>query len=127
MEIPPVSSVKTADTERGDGIPCSRLLGIMEVILVIFLTFCLIGLGIFLGVWVLSGLGREIHFRLVATLRELDMNWKLGLLLLIPLFFRPVFKFLWNLRKGPLGTESGDPLPASAEQRQGYPQNTHQV
>jgi hypothetical protein len=36
----------------------------------------------------------------------MNKAWKVCLVILVPLFFRPIFKFLFFLREGPLGTKT---------------------
>lgn len=82
----------------------------IEVWVICFLASVVFHLSVFLIFWIVSGCGSAIHDRLVQTIKGMNTGWKMSLLVLIPLFFRPIFKFLFYLRKGPLGTESK--LPA---------------
>lgn len=98
-----------------------RYLKWVEVVFVFFLAVFVIGVGLYLCVWVIWGSKECVHSRLVTTLRQIDKGWKIALMAIPVLFFRPIFKFLINLRKGPFDTESG--LPASAGGDQEYPRN----
>jgi hypothetical protein len=62
--------------------------------------------------WVVFGADAQtrldaVHVRLVEVLKQGHENWKVGLLLLIPLFYRPVRMFLllveeaWGVKTGP--------------------------
>jgi hypothetical protein len=66
--------------------------------------------------WIIyGGRSEDTHARFVIAVAELDERWKVGLLLLLPLFYRPIRKFLllleqaWGLKTGPRaprGTET---------------------
>jgi hypothetical protein len=87
-----------------------RLLCFFELITVAgSLLFILLAIGIFL-LWILFGRCSEIYSRLTAVVSVLNDNWKVCLLVLVPLFFRPLRKFLINLKEGPLGMKSGKQL-----------------
>lgn len=82
----------------------------VELTLVCCIGVLVLGLAVYLGLfWIPCACFPEVHTRLVETVRGLNVGWKVGLLVLIPLFFRPVFKFLFYLRKGPFGSESHSP------------------
>lgn len=83
-----------------------RFLEYVEFWLVILIAVFLVGLAAYLTIWVLVGCGCRIHSRLVETLRGMNTGWKVCLLILVPLFFRPVYKFMHYLREGPFRTKS---------------------
>jgi hypothetical protein len=78
----------------------------VELILVLCIAAFIVGLAIYLSFWIICGFAPEIHARLIATIKGVNTGWKVALLILIPLFFRPVFKFVFYMRKGPFGSES---------------------
>jgi hypothetical protein len=102
-----------------------RALKACEAILVICLTATLLGLIVFETGWILSRCPQE---RIKSTLTMLNENWKVGLLLLVPLFYRTVRMFLERVRKflgmerdpeqvvtqtNPERTKSGQPNPSA--------------
>jgi len=69
-----------------------------------------IALGIFLFIafeisWVICPISTNMQSRIEAVLKALNANWKVGLLVLIPLFYRTVRTFLELVQKGPGGLE----------------------
>lgn len=85
-----------------------------------FCLICLIAvfvgaLTMFLVFWVVFGCGEQIHARIVHTIKGMNEAWKICLLILVPLFFRPIFKFLYYLREGPLGTKTELPSTSSSK------------
>lgn len=115
---PTLSGAQSKKGDDPDGMYFFRHLCWVEGLTVWALAICIVGLCAHFAIWVVSGKQNFIHARLVATLGQVDKGWKIALLVMIPLFFRPIYKFLINLRKGPLGTESG--LPSSPIKSQGY-------
>src|SRR6266487_4646834 len=69
--------------------------------------------------WISFGLWPEVHERFVCTIRQANAAWKLGLVLLLPLFFRPVFKFLIFLREV-RGLKSGLEPKEKPKEEAGY-------
>src|SRR5438034_2245564 len=86
----------------------------VEFALVVLIGVCVAVLAIYSAVWIVFGCGEEIHSRVVRVVKGINDNWRVDLLVLVPLFFRPLFKFLFFLRKGPWGIESGE-LPQKEE------------
>ena len=84
-----------------------RWLQYVEFALVVLIGTCVATLAVYTVVWIVCGCGEQIHSRVVGVVTAINNNWRVDLLVLIPLFFRPIFKFLFFLRKGPWGTESG--------------------
>jgi hypothetical protein len=82
-----------------------RTLKVCEVLLVLFLTVALLGFIAYQVVWISTQCPQE---RTKSTLIMLNENWKVGLLLLVPLFYRTVRMFLERVRKF-LGMETRDP------------------
>ena len=68
------------------------LLGVLELLIVFAVTF-LIGYVLFCLLW------GQNPARLVALIGTINENWKAALILLIPLFYRPVRIFLDNLEE----------------------------
>jgi hypothetical protein len=103
----PADPIRTRQAEHGEEWPKRfRYLEYVEFWLVILLAAFLVGLAAYLTVWVLFGCGSRIHSRLVETIRGMNTGWKVCLLILVPLFFRPVYKFMHYLREGPFRTTS---------------------
>lgn len=71
---------------------------------------------LFIGVWVLFGSGDAQKARLGKAINSINLNWKIGLLLLIPLFFRTIRTILERMEKGPLGTEFPRLKPTPSQQ-----------
>jgi len=76
-----------------------------------FLIVFLIGLGIILIMVcfiasTIFGFWGQQYKNILQGIPELESHWKMGLLILIPLFFRPIFKFLMNLKEGPFGSKT---------------------
>jgi hypothetical protein len=92
----------------------------VEFWLVCFIAFFLVALTLYLAVWIFFGCGPQIHDRLVQTIKGVNTAWKIALLILIPLFFRPVFKFLFYLKQGPLGTARDELKPSPEVKRDAY-------
>ncbi len=92
----------------------------MEFVLVVAIALFLLVLAVFLGAWVIWGCGDAIHSRLIQTIKGINTGWRVSLLLLIPLFFRPIYKFLWGLHEGPLGMKSGLQARPSEKPVEGY-------
>jgi hypothetical protein len=99
---------------------------LLELILVLFLAFCLVAVTLFLSFWAITGYGCEIHARVVQIIRGMNTGWKVCLLILVPLFFRPIFKFMFYLREGPFSTRAelpSQPVQPSADYQSGVPQS----
>jgi hypothetical protein len=74
----------------------------------------LIGIGavcgaLYLPLWVFFGLFPSVHGRFMETIHAVHSGWRVILILLVPLFFRPLFKFLIHLKEGPFNTRSEIP------------------
>src|ERR1039458_2091239 len=71
----------------------------------------------FEGIWILFGLPAPVTYtsamnaqdRLQRVVVSLNANWKLGLMLLIPLFYRTIRAILERMEEGPLGTKFPKP------------------
>ena len=73
---------------------------------------------LYLCIWIVAGhwFGNGCHARLVETIRLINDNWKAGALILVVLFFRPVRRFLMNVKKaGPLDTSQPAEPPSSGQ------------
>lgn len=88
-----------------------RALKACEALIVISLTVVLLGFVVYQIVWIIAGCPQE---RINSTFKMLNDNWKVGLLLLVPLFYRTVRMFLERVRKF-LGMETRDPEQESVE------------
>jgi hypothetical protein len=95
------------------------LLEWVELLLVLLLGVLLTALAGFLVFWVVTGCGGDIHARLVQVVKGMNTGWKVCLLILVPLFFRPVYKFMHYLREGPFRTKS-TPLTAPESKSDDY-------
>jgi hypothetical protein len=81
-----------------------RALKACEAFTVILLTVTLLGFICYQAAWV----AWSPQERIKSTLTMLNENWKVGLLLLVPLFYRTVRMFLQRVRKF-LGMETREP------------------
>jgi hypothetical protein len=82
-----------------------RTLKACEALLVIFLTAALLGFIAYQITWIVASCPEE---RIKSTFTMLNENWKVGLLLLVPLFYRTIRMFLERVRKF-LGMETREP------------------
>ena len=87
-----------------------HVLSYIEFGFVVLVAICIVFLAIHLACWVCFGWFDEVHKRVILVIKGIDTYWRADLMIIIPLFFRPIFKFLIHLREGPLGTKSGEPL-----------------
>ncbi|MGD1090292.1 MAG: hypothetical protein ABR955_16435, partial [Verrucomicrobiota bacterium] len=55
--------------------------------------------------WIVFGAGGYQNQRMTTVLTGLNVNWKLGFLLLIPLFYRTIGEVLERIEEGPGGTK----------------------
>ncbi len=82
-----------------------------------FLIVASIGVAIFLilGLAISSILGIfiEQYNNIIEEISQLEGHWKTGLIIMIPLFFLPIFKFLMNLKEGPGGLSTGSKMRAT--------------
>jgi high-affinity Fe2+/Pb2+ permease len=69
------------------------LLSVLEVLIVLAIA-CLVGFTVFCF---LSGSAQQARFTVL--METVDKNWKAALVLLIPLFYRPMRAFLENLEE----------------------------
>ena len=85
----------------------------------------LIGLGIIFAilcliVWAFSGCFQDIHDKLLPTKTDINDHWRVGLAILIPLFFRPIRTFLEKMKKfGPADTLQDTVKSEKSEQGKG--------
>jgi hypothetical protein len=86
--------------------PAFRHLWRLELTIVWAIGLATMFLSVYAALYALFGICPQVHERIAEVVKGVNSAWKLGLLLLIPLFFRPVFKFLIQLREGPFGTKS---------------------
>ena len=87
----------------------------LEVFMVFAVAIGSLIISTYLLIWILSGWHEDWHQRLARTVRGINNNWRIDLLILVPLLFRPIRRFLVNLREGPFGTKSGHPLGGSLD------------
>jgi hypothetical protein len=78
-----------------------KMLEFSSVLVVTFLLWLTVGL---LIIWVLFGVGFYQKGRMDGVLIHLNANWKLGLLLMVPLFYRTVRDVLERIEHGPWQT-----------------------
>lgn len=94
----------------------NSLFGWIEFFIVFF-----IGLGIILimicSIASAFGFWGNQYQNIITVVANLEGHWKAGLLIFIPLFFRPIFKFLMNLKEGPWGSRTE--LPSQKRHEQG--------
>ncbi|MBV9779308.1 MAG: hypothetical protein JOY62_04975 [Acidobacteriaceae bacterium] len=81
----------------------------VELISVSIVALSLWFAAIFSFVWILFGTGGDQQTRLARVIKGMNVNWKIGLLLLIPLFYRTVREILERMEEGPLGTKFPNP------------------
>jgi hypothetical protein len=104
-----VVSAPTRPREKPEMPEFFRHLCIVECAIVWLLGTAFLGLSIHMIGWICFGWGEEIHARIVETIRGMNEGWKVCLIILVPLFFRPIYKFLIHLKEGPFGTKSEKP------------------
>jgi hypothetical protein len=76
----------------------------MELVSVVLVFLSMVFAAGFTVLWVACGIGDGQKSRLVEAVHEINLNWKMGLFLLIPLFYRTIREILERVGKGPLGT-----------------------
>ena len=113
-----VPDVEKKELEQ-DNLEQNRWLRWIEFSLALFLGLAVLFVIIHLGFWIFFGFGGFVHERVISIVHGINNNWKVSIVVLIPLFYRPIRKFLVNLRKGPLGMESGIQT-TPAEQKKNY-------
>jgi len=80
---------------------------VAELVLVLALALFLSILAILTLFWILWTKHLYIEQeRLTVVLKTLSDNWKAVLILLVPLFYRTIRKFIARIKKGPLGVEA---------------------
>ena len=96
---------KTFTERLEDG--SDRYLTLAELFLVIVLTGTIAILALLTLAWIVRVLSLdEQQRRLTLVLRTLSENWKACLLLLVPLFYRTIRKFIARITKLPGGVEA---------------------
>ena len=118
-----------ADPERD--IPPSpglldRILSFFEGVTAIIVTIPICFSILFVIYWIVVGADEKttvngIHDRLVQAFSEAHKNWKAGLLLLIPLFYRPARMFLLLVEEA-WGVKTGPRTPGQRETRPNPPE-----
>ncbi len=82
-----------------------RILRWVEFLVVVVVVVAVCSVLGYLAYWIIVGPDqdpRQQRLQIVAKL--VNENWKVGLLLLVPLFYRPVRVFLEEIQEGPFGT-----------------------
>ena len=108
----------------------SRLEGLLKsveaisVILIALALWCAVGL---VAAWAIFGIGDAQRGRLGRAIGALNVNWKIGLLVLIPLFYRTIREILERLEEGPLGTKFKPKLKTQKTQTDGQQQEDEAV
>jgi hypothetical protein len=118
-EKPPISPIREEEDAILGMPPAFRYLFYVELIFVGLIAIVSIAAILYSIIWVICGLWPEVHERLVSDLKQANAAWKVGLLLLVPLFFRPVFKFLIFLREV-RGMKSGLEPKEKPKEEAGY-------
>jgi hypothetical protein len=73
----------------------------------------------FTAFWVAFGTGEVQEGRLSKAVNGVNANWKTGLLLLIPLFYRTTREILERMEEGPFGSKFPKPkTPTAAPQEE---------
>jgi hypothetical protein len=76
------------------------VLSILEPAIIVGITL----LAIYASCWLMFGNENSAqHIRMIRMVVLLNENWKVGLILLLLLFYRPIRIFLEQLEQGPLG------------------------
>jgi hypothetical protein len=65
-----------------------------EVAMVLLIALIVIAATCYQTFWIVAGDATERQYRLANSLKMLNENWKVGLILLIPLFYRTIRTFL---------------------------------
>jgi hypothetical protein len=105
-------------------------LTVAELFVVLALAISITVLAILTLIWIVKTPCLQVQQdRLITVLKTLSDNWKAVLILLVPLFYRTIRKFIARIRKGPLGMEAdpeeevakldapaAEPNPAQEEQ-----------
>jgi hypothetical protein len=91
-----------------------RVLECLEVVTVFALAFGILAATVYEFTWVLTGDPTSRQMRVASILRGLNENWKAGLLLLIPLFYRTVRRFLEQTEEA-FGMKRKRPLPGESQ------------
>jgi regulator of protease activity HflC (stomatin/prohibitin superfamily) len=97
-----------------------RCVRIGEALIVVFLVFLIVGVICFESIWTLCAEAGHKQERLGQVLKTLNDNWKVGLIILIPLFFRGIRAFLERLEefgnlKAPHKAKTSDPTKSEGE------------
>ena len=79
-----------------------RALEVITVSIVVFSIWLTIGFAV---LWIAFGIGDGQRGKLAQVLQGVNLNWKICLLLLIPLFYRTCRDILERIVTGPLGTK----------------------
>ena len=93
----------------------------LEFCVVIFVGVSILGFVVVLIPWVFCGWPDEIVQRLAKIIRGLNNNWKTCLIVLIPLFFRPMRMFIEKIKK--IGDIDTRQLPSEKVEGKNYRQD----
>lgn len=86
------------------------LLTVLELLIVLAIVLVI-------GYAIVSFLWGDSQVRVVLLMVAINENWKAALILLIPLFYRPIRIYLEQLDKGPFGMQRR-PAPVEQEQKE---------
>ncbi len=109
-----------------------RCLKALEFITVAGLAIFISSVAIYLGGWVIWGsLPADRHTRTSQALSMLNENWKIGLILLIPLFYRTIRAFLERAEefagikapRQPVALQAGTPNPPPRDESTSEPES----
>lgn len=90
-------------------------LTVAELFVVLALAISLAILALFTLIWIVKTWSLQVQQdRLTTVLKTISDDWKAVLILLVPLFYRTIRKFIARIRKGPLGVEA-DPEEEAAK------------
>ena len=82
-------------------------LSLAELLVVVVLALSVAALIILTLIWIFTACDLEMReLRLKESLTTLNDNWKAVLILLVPLFYRAIRRFIARIRKGPWGMEA---------------------
>jgi hypothetical protein len=91
-----------------------RALECLEVVIVFALALGILVATIYEFIWVFTGDSASRQIRVVSIMRGLNQNWKAALLLLVPLFYRTVRRFLEQTEEA-FGMKRKRPLPGESQ------------
>ncbi len=122
-------SLQSPEKPESHGSPfCERWLIRLEFGIVCWITCLVFLITVAAGVWITCGCWHEGMHRLHQTLISVNTHWKISLLLLVPLFYRPVRIFLFRVEKfgGMQAKVEGETNPLPSTEAHSMPRTTPQ-